>query len=54
MQIEPSIKGGELITEMIAHVVKNFDFYNHESKFFYKKGGEIYEEENDGSKWEIK
>jgi len=39
-QIEPSEQGGQLIAELISHVVKSHDF-NGGSKMYLKKDGEI-------------
>ena len=55
-QIEPSAKGGALIADLIAHVVKNHDF-DGPSAFYFKRStspGPVVVEANDGSApWKI-
>lgn len=46
MQIEPSKKGGEIISGLIAHVINNFKFNEEKSKFFFNRKGKILEMEN--------
>jgi len=47
-QIEPSYKGGQVISRLIAHVIGHHNFSG-ESLFYSEKGGQIQTSENNGT-----
>lgn len=54
MQIEPSAKGGALISDMICHVLSHHNFTS-PSTIYYKKGNQVDSYENTPDlKWKVK
>ena len=52
-QIEPSASGGEVISEMIQHVLKTHDYSKGESLFYSKKGDKFVSTVNSGAGWQV-
>jgi len=51
-QIEPSQKGGQIIADLISHVVNNHDWEG-PSRFYFQKEGENKSKINEGTGWVI-